>query len=142
LPNKQFLGVLGSYDEQFISSLDNVKIEPNSPNIKDVYDKTRILLMPSKYESWGMTASEAMCSGIPIICTETPGLKENCEKAAIYVKDRDNIKEWVTAIIKLDDQKAYNAAARKARARCDEQKSHEKLDKFEHWMREMVNKYR
>ena len=142
LPNKRFLGILGSYDEQFIPSLSNVKIEPNSPNIKDVYDKTRILLMPSKYESWGMTASEAMCSGSPIICTETPGLKENCDKAAIYVKDRDNIKEWVAAIIKLDDEKAYNAASRKARARGNEQKSDEKLDKFEHWMREMVYKYK
>jgi glycosyltransferase involved in cell wall biosynthesis len=142
LPNKQFLGVLGSYDQQFVPNLSNVKIEPNSPNIKDVYSKTRILLMPSKYESWGMTASEAMCSGIPIICTETPGLKENCDKAGIYVKDRDNIKEWVNAIVKLDEEKAYNIASRKARARAKEQESKDKLDNLEHWMREMVYKYR
>lgn len=142
LPNKRFLGILGSYDEQFIPKLPNVKIEPNTSYIKDIYDKTRILIMPSKYESWGMTASEAMCFGIPVICTETPGLKENCDKAGIYVKDRDNVKEWVNAIIKLDEEKAYNIASRKARARAKEQESKDKLDKFEHWMREMVNKYR
>lgn len=142
LPNKRFLGILGSYDQQFISKLPNVKIQPNTSNIKDVYDKTRILIMPSKYESWGMTASEAMCLGIPVICTETPGLKENCDKAGIYVKDRDNVKEWVNAIIKLDEEKAYNLASRKARSRAKEQESKDKLDKFEYWMREMVNKYR
>ena len=69
-------------------------------------------------------------------------IKENCDKAGIYVKDRDNVKEWVNAIIKLDEEKAYNTASKKARARAKEQESKDKLDKFEYWMREMVNKYR
>ena len=32
--------------------------------------------MPSDYESWGRTATEAMCSGIPVICSEANGLKK------------------------------------------------------------------
>lgn len=142
LPNKKFIGVLGSYDEQFVPNLPNVEIVPNSPNIKKVYDRTKILLMPSKYESWGMTASEAMCSGIPVICTETPGLKENCGKAGIFIKDRDNIKEWVHAITKLDEEKNYRLASKKAKERGKELAGEENLDKFAYWMREMANKYR
>ena len=141
LPNKKFLAVKGSYDEQCIPLMDNVTIMNNTSNIKEVYKQTKILLMPSKYESWGMTATEAMCYGIPVICTETPGLKENCDKAAIYIKNRDDIKEWVNAICRLDEEKTYKATSRKATARAKEQSSNEQLERFEYWMREMANKY-
>ena len=141
LPNKKFLAVKGSYDEQFIPNLPNVTVYPNTSNIKEVYKLTKILLMPSKYESWGMTATEAMCYGIPVICTETPGLKENCDKAGIYIKNRDDIKEWVNAITKLDEEKNYKSASRKAKSRAKEQDTNGELEKFEYWMREMVNKY-
>jgi glycosyltransferase involved in cell wall biosynthesis len=141
MPHKSFLGVYGSYDEQITPNLPNVTYVPNSADIKQWYAKTRILLMPSKYESWGRTATEAMCSGIPVICTDTPGLKENCDKAGIYIKDRSNVKEWVEAITKLDDKKAYSWASRKAKARSREFDTRKTLDEFENWFRESVNKY-
>ena len=141
MPHKSFLGVYGSYDEQITPKLPNMTYVPNSPDIKQWYAKTRILLMPSKYESWGRTATEAMCSGIPVICTDTPGLKENCDKAGIYIKDRSNVKEWVEAITKLDDKKAYSWASRKAKARSREFDTRKTLDEFENWFRESVNKY-
>ena len=141
MPHKSFLGVLGSYDEQITPTLPNVRYVPNSPDIKQWYAQTRILLMPSKYESWGRTATEAMCSGIPVICSDTPGLKENCEKGGIFIKNRDNVKEWVEAITKLDDKKTYSWASRKAKARSREFDTRKTLDEFEGWFREMVNKY-
>lgn len=141
MPHNSFLGVLGSYDEQVCQKLDNLVIVPNSPNIKQWYEKTRILLMPSQYESWGRTATEAMCNGIPVICTETPGLKENCDKAGIYVKRRENIKEWVEAITKLDDEKEYQKASRKAKARAKELDPKVKMGNFHNWLCEMVRKY-
>ena len=141
MPHKLFLGVLGSYDEQITPTLTNVRYVPNSPNIKQWYGQTRILLMPSKYESWGRTATEAMCSGIPVICSDTPGLRENCEKGGIFIKNRDNVKEWVEAIAKLDDKKTYSWASRKAKARSREFDTRKTLDEFETWFRESVNKY-
>lgn len=139
MPHKQFLGVFGSYDEQVTQNLPNVTYISNTPDIKQVYKQSRIVLMPSEYESWGMVATEAMCSGIPVICTETPGLKENCGKAGIYVKDRNNIKDWVKAISELDDEKNYASASRKAKARSREHDPRETLDKFECWFKEKVN---
>ena len=142
MPHKKFLGVMGSYDEQIIPNLPNVKIVPKSTNIKGYYKETRILLMPSDYESWGITATEAMSTGIPIICTDTPGLLENCGKAAIYVKDRNNIKAWVEAITKLDEKENYSSWSRKAKARAKEHDPRKKLDELETWIREKVYEYR
>lgn len=142
MPNKQFLGVLGSYDKQVTQELPNVTYIANSPDILKAYRQTRILLMPSEYESWGRTATEAMSSGIPVISTGGEGLRENCGKAGIYVNDRNNIKEWVEAITRLDDEKAYAAASKKAKARSRDHDPRETLDRFEPWLREKVNKYR
>ncbi len=141
MPHKKFLGVKGSYDEQIIKDLPNITYIDKTTNILSVYQKTRILLMPSKYESWGITATEAMCCGIPVISSEAEGLKENCGKAGIYIKDRDDIESWVKEINKLDDAKAYAAASKKAKTRAREHDPRKALDEFEQWLREEVNKY-
>lgn len=142
MPNKRFLGVLGSYDEQVKGSLPNLKYVPNTSEISQYYRQTRILLMPSEYESWGRTATEAMCSGIPVISSEAEGLKENCGSAGIYIKDRNDIKSWVNAINRLDEKKAYEEASRKAKNRSRDHDPRKALDEFEGWFREMVNKYK
>ena len=141
MPHKKFLGVKGSYDEQIIKDLPNITYIDKTTDILSVYKKTRILLMPSKYESWGITATEAMCSGIPVVSTDAEGLKENCGKAGIFIKNRDDIQSWVKEINKLDDAKAYAAASKKAKARAREHDPREALDRFELWLREEVNKY-
>lgn len=106
LPDRIFLGVKGSYGEQIIENLPNVLLIDNTSDILPVYRQTRILLMPSEYESWGMTCTEAMCSGIPVICTPTFGLRENAASAGIFV-ERDDIDGWVREIRKLDQKKHY-----------------------------------
>ena len=142
LPHKSFLGVHGSYDPQITQELPNMTYVMNTPDIMQVYRQTRLLLMPSEYESWGRTATEAMCSGIPVICTDTPGLKENCGKAAIYIKDRNNVKEWVKAIEAMDDEKTYSAASKKAKARSRELDPRKALDEFSTWFEEKIQQWR
>jgi glycosyltransferase involved in cell wall biosynthesis len=145
MPHKKFLGIKGSYSEpaaigQIVDQPENVKIEENTPFIRQVYERTKIILMPSKYESWGMVATEAMSSGIPVICNPTFGLKENCGKAGIYV-DRDDINGWVKAIEKLDDEKEYRKASKKAKDRSRELDPEKELREFELWAREIKNRY-
>jgi len=141
MPEKKFLAVMGSYDPQFIPKQSNVTVAPNSPNILEVYKKTRILIMPSKYESWGRTATEAMCNGIPVIASATEGLLENCGKNGIFVKDRDDIQTWIKEIKKLDNKETYASASKKARERSRELDPRKTLDEFETWLRENVDKY-
>lgn len=106
MPDKMFLGVKGSYDPQITEDLPNVVLMDNTPDILPIYKQTRILLMPSKYESWGMTCTEAMCNGIPVICTRTFGLDENAAHAGIFV-DREDIDGWVREIRRLDKKNVY-----------------------------------
>jgi glycosyltransferase involved in cell wall biosynthesis len=124
MPGRKFIAVLGSYSEpatigQHTNQPPNVKVLQKTTRIKEIYAQTRILIMPSKYESWGMVATEAAASGIPVICTDTPGLKENLGKAGIYIKDRDDIDAWINAIHQLDKPNAYTqkSAAVKKRSR-------------------------
>lgn len=130
MPDRRFMGVMGSYDNagrlklsqpQIANAMpSNVVVMPNSPDILSVYRQTRLLLMPSDYESWGRTATEAMCNGIPVICTPTPGLKENCGQAADYVGrpipslepgapcvDTGAVEDWIRAIKKFDRPEYY-----------------------------------
>jgi len=87
MPGERFMGVKGGYGTQIIqrNAAKNIQFMPQQLDMKVIYNQTKILIMPSEYESWGMVASEAMASGIPVICSDTPGLRENCGDAAVYV---------------------------------------------------------
>ena len=133
MPDKQFLAVKGGYDPQIIEDVPNVRIVDNTPEIKTIYAQTRVLIMPSEYESWGMCATEAMCNGIPVVCTPTFGLKENCDNAGMFVKDRNDIQSWVKKIRQLDDKNYYLRRSKLVRQRSrqlDPQKMYESLNNF------------
>lgn len=152
MPHKKFLGVMGSYDPQIVKEMKNVTILPNTPDIREVYKKTRILLMPSRYESWGRTATEAMASGIPVICTPTPGLKENCAYAGLYVDPRGellkdeaghvlkddsdvyDVNSIVEQIKKLDKPNFYNEMSAKCRQRAKELNPEKQLNELEQFI--------
>ena len=54
-----------------------MRILPNARNIDDVLARTRILLMPSLwYEGFGLIVMEAMLRGIPVVASDSGGLKE------------------------------------------------------------------
>lgn len=78
LPSLPFLGVLGGYGQQIRESLPNVEVISTTADMRgDVYARTRLLLMPSRHESWGMVAVEAAASGIPTLARPTAGLRES-----------------------------------------------------------------
>ena len=137
---------MGSYSEpaykgQHTIQPPNVTVLPKTPHIKDVYAKTRILIMPSKYESWGRTATEAMCSGIPVISFGTPGLQENCGKAGLYV-ERENVKQWVDQIERLFNAKAYEKASKAAKIRSRELDPMASLERLRNFMRQSIVDHR
>jgi glycosyltransferase involved in cell wall biosynthesis len=106
LPQYQFLGIVGSYDNQHSANLPpNVTIWPNTPDIRKVYEVTKILCVPSHYESWGRVASEAMINGIPVIASPTDGLKENLDYAGIFAnrKDSPRVMEEITKLMEEPD---------------------------------------
>jgi glycosyltransferase involved in cell wall biosynthesis len=120
MPDRQFLAVNGAYGVQIVPEdiPANVKwMGHRTPaEMREfVYANTKVLLMPSIYESYGRTAIEAACSGIPTIAHPTPGLKEALGSAGTFV-DRDDLDGWVAAIKYLTSPRGFNTASQRARA--------------------------
>ncbi|MFD7705710.1 glycosyltransferase family 4 protein [Streptomyces sp. NPDC059786] len=122
MPRRKFLGVIGGYGEQIIrEGLPNVEIVPHTPGdrmAKDVYARTKLLLAPSVYESYGRVAVEAMCSGIPVIAHPTPGLMESLGEAGTFC-DRDDAYAWEAAVRQLSTPAVYKQASKAAAARAE-----------------------
>lgn len=119
-PDVQFLGVRGGYGIQVSNKAKNVEvIDPTLNMVADVYARTRVLLMPSSHESWGMVAVEAMASGIPVIAHPTPGLLESLGDAGIFV-DRDDMRGWQREVRRLMSPTAWAEASGRALARVAE----------------------
>jgi hypothetical protein len=112
-PTRSFLGVRGGYGHQIVMDPTplSVDIIDNTPDVREVYARTRVLVVPSSYESWGRVAVEAAASGIPIIASRTPGLVEcmtspTLGECAIFA-DTARVDEWRAALDRLDDPGEY-----------------------------------
>lgn len=64
-------------DRAALARLPNIRVLPNARDIEELLAQTRILLMPSLwYEGFGLIAMEAMLRGIPVVASDSGGLKE------------------------------------------------------------------
>ena len=118
MPSRKFLGVLPYYGElQVPPAPDNVEWIPFSDDIRQVLKRTRILLLPSYYESFGRIAVESLLNGIPVVYSRpakkpkypggsTEGVQSWIGDAGIAC-DRDVPEEWMTAIESLDEEETY-----------------------------------
>lgn len=120
MPDRKFLGVLPYYGELRVPlAPPNVEWVPFNDDIRTILRRTRILLVPSFYESFGRIAVEAMINGIPVLYSKpalksmypggsTEGLQSWIGDAAIAC-ERENYDEWMGAIRSLDDEDTYVA---------------------------------
>ncbi|MEU1778106.1 glycosyltransferase family 4 protein [Streptomyces abikoensis] len=122
MPDIEFMAVAGAYGEQILPDLPNVEIveHVSGHEMRErVYARTRILLMPSFYESWGRAGVEALASGIPVIAHPTPGLTESLADAGIFA-DRSDLDGYEAVLRKLQDPAEYRLASKRAKARSAE----------------------
>jgi glycosyltransferase involved in cell wall biosynthesis len=81
LPARAFGAVPGwgttAEDRRSLDRMPNVRILPNARRIDDVLEQTRVLLMPSLwYEGFGLIVMEAMLRGIPVVASDSGGLRD------------------------------------------------------------------
>lgn len=121
LPHVEFLGVEGGHGNQIFEVWPNVTFQEQTTDMRnDVWSRTKILLVPSIYESYGMVAVEALASGIPVIAAPTPGLQESLQYAGIFI-DRDDEDAWAAEIERLlTDDKYYAKRAKLSKKRSAE----------------------
>jgi hypothetical protein len=122
LPETRFLAVQGGYGPQVIPKVvpDNVEvIETTDDPVGEIYARTRILLVPSVYESWGRVGMEAASSGIPVIASPTSGLQESLSYAGLF-RDPQSPAHWAEAITALSDPGIYAMYAEMACQRAQE----------------------
>jgi len=123
MPDTRFLAVRGSYGEQVdYSGLSNVEVldHVSGHDMRErVYARTKVLLMPSSYESWGRVGVEAMASGIPVVAHPTPGLCESLGEAGIFV-DRNDLDGYEATLRKLLTRTEYGLASKRAKTRSAE----------------------
>lgn len=111
MPTYRFLGVVGGHGVQVtkhprLGTMENVDVVgPVHPSRmrEVVWARTRVLVAPSLMESWGMAASEALCSGIPVVAHPTPGLEESLGEVGVFV-NRAEPEQWVQAIQAVWDE--------------------------------------
>ena len=64
-------------DRREMAALPNIALLPNCRDIERMLERTRVLLMPSLwYEGFGLIVMEAMLRGIPVVASDSGGLKE------------------------------------------------------------------
>lgn len=63
------------------------------------YDAAAVFLMPSLVESFGLPALEAMARGCPVVCSDLPALRENCEDVPFYCNP-SNIESIADAVVR------------------------------------------
>jgi surfactin synthase thioesterase subunit/glycosyltransferase involved in cell wall biosynthesis len=143
-PEVEFGALIGwgttSADKEQLRRLPNVRLLANVPDIDDVLAQTRVLLMPSIwYEGFGLIAMEAMLRGVPVIASDSGGLKEAKQDTGFvipvrpverYLREFDethmprpvrveqDLQPWIEALrTLLDDRAAYESEARRSRER-------------------------
>lgn len=125
-PDLLFLGVEGAYylQERPAKLPANAELLENQVDVRPIYQRTRVLLVPSHYESWGRVAVEAMASGIPVVASRQKGLLEACTSPAegecALFADHDDPQAWLAALGSLDDPRAYAEWSRRSLARSAE----------------------
>ena len=118
------IAVVGAGDqfESFNESIhknnlqDNIEMYGFMENPYPVLNASKIMILPSKWEGYGLVAVESLSLGIPVICSGAGGLKNIVNSSCGNIcKNKD---EYVQEIIELlDNEQAYAPKSNKAKER-------------------------
>lgn len=100
-----------------ISKCPNIAFRRWSRDVKSVYRRTRVLLVPSQWpEAFCMVAVEANANGIPVVASRIGGIPATAGPAGILIEPDAPAEDWASAIEKLlSNDLVYAQAASEAR---------------------------
>lgn len=78
---------------------------------REFFSRTRVQLFPSRSETYGRVGVEGAVSGIPLVASKDPGIREAMGGHGFYI-DRENVTGWVRTVSRLmDDDDAWERAS-------------------------------
>jgi glycosyltransferase involved in cell wall biosynthesis len=118
LPEVAFLAVRGAYGRQVRrpNPPPNVTFMDSTDDAREIWGRTRLVLMPSSYESYGRVGVEAACCGIPTVVTDLPGPREALGDAGTYLP-LDDVDAWEATVRRLLTPRGWQAVSKRAKAR-------------------------
>lgn len=86
--------------------------------VRKIIERARVFALPSDSEGFGIVVLEAMASGVPVVCSDIPPLREvTAGQGALLFEpgDSDDLAEKLTLL--LTDERVYEEKAREASER-------------------------
>lgn len=111
-PKLEFLGVRAGWrcDTQEHPELPNLEIMQQTDDVRKIWRKTKVLLVPS-YEQYGKVGVEASACGIPTIAMDCAGARESLGASGTLIAGK-YILDWQIALTRvLDNYKEYSHKA-------------------------------
>lgn len=97
---------------------DTISILGFLKNPYEILNQSKVLILTSKWEGYGLVAIEAMSLGKPVLATPVGGLQEIIsEKCGFFCKTDDEFRERVRSI--LSDIKLYNLLSKASMERAE-----------------------
>lgn len=135
-----FVGVRGAYSKQLDDfKTTNLTYRPLIEDPRPIYEEAGVVIMPSKSESWGRVALEAMASGVPVIVSTAGGLRESTGGAAAATCRIDDISCWSQTIRRLrSDADFYRTCVGSGLNRINKLAAEDDFGDFERWLIEQI----
>jgi glycosyltransferase involved in cell wall biosynthesis len=110
-------------DEKRIQKLKNVRLVGPVMDMKDIYRRTRVLIVPSVGEEGaGRVITEAQISGIPVIGSDRGGIPETIGEGGITL-DVTELTAWIETLAQLWESEArWNEFSEKAKLQSENSK--------------------
>lgn len=118
-PDRLFLGVPGAYGDQHLGppgGLPNVDLVTHGTDMRAIYARSLVVVVPSESETWGRVAIEAMAAGVPVIASPTTGLQEAVGSGGLFC-DRNQADSWGDALDLLEDPTNWQIVSTQGRSR-------------------------
>lgn len=141
LDNQEFL-VAGEFGDraarQRAENLENVTCLGWVNDMKRVYERTKLILVPSRYEEGGgpRTVMEGFINGIPAVGTKRGAIPEHINDGGETVSDPNDIDAWVTTIHEVLN--GYETYAESARKEAEKYEYESRINEFETLLKQYV----
>ena len=124
----------GEYYQEFENWIEqnclgtNIKMYGFQENPYPILNNSKVLVLPSKWEGFGLVSIEALTLGKPVVCSNAGGLKKIVTKNCGYVIENENVDQYVSEILELVNDENYYE--RKHNAALDRAKDLNNIDQY------------